>query len=333
MPTHTNLDHKPWQQQLAEAIRDPLVLLDRLELDANRLKNIQTVNQSFRLLVPEHYLAKMQKRNWADPLLQQVLPVDAELDKVAGFGNDPVGDLLSMQADGVLHKYQGRVLLVTTGACAIHCRYCFRRHFPYGEANPAKQQWQAALDYIQQDDSIHEVILSGGDPLVLADDKLQALCTRLAAIQHVKRLRIHTRLPVVLPARINADFLAWFSALPLQKIMVIHANHANEFCADVTNSLQALKQAGVLLFNQSVLLKGVNDSVKALSELSERLVESQVSPYYLHLLDKVQGAAHFDIPEEKAKQLMEELQGSLPGYMIPKLVKEVSGEHAKQPVA
>ena len=235
-----------------------------------------------------------------------------------------------MVSAGVLHKYDGRVLLVTTGACAIHCRYCFRRHFPYSEANPAKDNWSDALSYIQADKSITEVILSGGDPLVLSDERLQSLCFQIAEISHVKRLRIHTRLPIVLPERIDESFLAWFKILPIQKIIVIHANHAQELGDDVLKILSHLKSANTLLLNQSVLLKGVNDSIDVLSTLSECLIKKEVLPYYLHLLDHVQGAAHFEVSSKEATKLIHDLRSCLPGYMVPKLVREVSGEGYKR---
>jgi len=326
-----------WQQDLAHAIRDTDSLLQYLELDPQQrpaaINLSKTVNQNFRLLVPKAYANKMNKRDWNDPLLWQTLPMDAEHDSLSGYGFDPVGDLSAMKADGLLQKYQGRVLLVTTGACAVHCRYCFRQHFPYSEANPAKQDWQNSLQWIANDDSIHEVILSGGDPLVLTDDKLANLCQRIAAIPHIKRIRFHTRLPIVLPSRINQGFLAWFATLPVNKIMVIHANHANGLCEDTAKCLADLKQAGAVLLNQSVLLKHINDNVEALSNLSERLIECQVSPYYLNLLDKVQGAAHFDVPKPQAIELIAQLRQRLSGYLIPRLVQDLNEKTSKHLIA
>jgi len=327
----TRLDiQENWQKLLANAIRSPQDLLKALHLDPAHAPFALSDSDSFRLLVPLSYLAKMEKGNWYDPLLQQVLPLGVEQQQLDGFVSDPVGDQDSMVSDGLLHKYQGRVLLVTTGACAIHCRYCFRRHFPYSDANPAKQEWREALAYIAADTQISEVILSGGDPLVLADTRLKTLCTQIAAIPHVKRLRIHTRLPIVLPERIDQNFLNWFKKLAIQKIMVIHANHAQEIGNDVKRALLQLKSVNTLLLNQSVLLRGVNDSINALSTLSECLIEQEVLPYYLHLLDRVQGAAHFEVTSKEAKQLMTQLRHRLPGYMVPKLVREVAGEASKQ---
>ena len=319
-----------WQKVLAEAYREPKHLLDDLGLDLSDITFSSEANQQFKLLAPTSYVSKIRKGDWKDPLLQQILPINAEMQVQQGFGIDPVGDKNAMVSAGVLHKYNGRVLLVTTGACAIHCRYCFRRHFPYSDANPSKDNWSDALSYIKTDRSITEVILSGGDPLVLSDERLQSLCFQIAEIPHVKRLRIHTRLPIVLPERIDECFLAWFQALPIQKIMVLHANHAQELGDDVLKVLSRLKSANTLLLNQSVLLKGVNDSIDALSTLSECLIEKDVLPYYLHLLDRVQGAAHFEVSSKEAIKLMHDLRSCLPGYMVPKLVREVSGEGYKR---
>lgn len=264
-----------------------------------------------------------------DPLLRQVLPLGAERESVAGFTGDPVGDLAAMSVPGVLHKYHGRALLTATGACAVHCRYCFRRHFPYGVANAAADRWQTAIDYLEADSSIREVILSGGDPLTLSDRRLAELAQRLDAIPHVRRLRLHTRLPIVLPERVDAALLQWLGRTRLQVVVVVHTNHANEVDAAVTAALKALKVIGIELFNQSVLLRGVNDSADALADLSEALFEAGVTPYYLHLLDKVAGAAHFNVPHAEAKRLVEQLSARLPGYLLPRLVREVAGAPAK----
>ena len=321
-----------WQQALAEAISDPAELLSLLELPRELAPTCRDAARQFPLRVPRSYAARMRKGDPADPLLRQVLPIAAENDAVAGFIRDPVGDLEAMPLPGVLHKYRGRLLLITTGACAVHCRYCFRRHFPYGDANPAPASWRQALDYIAADPSITELILSGGDPLSLPDRRLAELASQLAAIPHVKRLRLHTRLPIVLPERVDTALLAWLASSPLQKVMVIHANHSNEIGADTRHALGALRDCGVTLLNQSVLLRGVNDATEVLAELSEALMAAGVLPYYLHLLDKVQGAAHFDVPEPTALALMEELQDRLPGYLVPRLVREIAGFPAKTPV-
>ena len=289
--------------------------------------------QQFRLLAPHSYIARMRQGDWHDPLLRQVLPLDAELQVVAGFEHDPVGDQYAVVADGVLHKYHGRVLLVTTGACAIHCRYCFRRHFPYTDSNPVKGEWESALAYIRANQDVREVILSGGDPLTLSDERLSSFFKQLAVIPHVIRVRFHSRLPVVLPSRIDDSFCQLLATIPQQKVMVIHANHAQELAADdVTQALARLRACNMSLLNQAVLLRGVNDSVAAQVALSESLFTHGVLPYYLHVLDRVAGAAHFEVAETQAVILLEALRKQLPGFLVPKLVREVAGEKAKMPV-
>lgn len=321
---------KSWQGALASAVRDPLELLRHLNLSEDKYTKHLHLPDNFKLLVPLSYVKKMVKGDWNDPLLRQVLPLKKETDAIAGFTTDPVGDLNAVISSGVLQKYQGRVLLITTGACAVHCRYCFRRHFPYVSSLPDKEKWQETLFSIKNDKSIHEVILSGGDPLMLPDERLSAMCLDIAKIPHVKTLRFHTRIPIFLPERINHQFLKWLTDLPLQKVMVIHANHANELDQQVADRLMKLREAGVILLNQSVLLKGINDSVDLLGKLSHRLFSLQVLPYYLHQLDRVQGAAHFEVDRKTAISLLQALKKSLPGYLVPKLVEEVSGERSKR---
>jgi EF-P beta-lysylation protein EpmB len=320
-----------WQTELADAIRDPAELLRLLELDPAAASGRAAMQ--FPVRVPRGFLARMRKGDPDDPLLRQVLAIDAELIPVPGFVTDPVGDLASRRHPGVLHKYASRVLLITTGACGVHCRYCFRRHFPYEEETARSHDWSAALDYLRANPGVNEVILSGGDPLSLNDRQLAELAGALQTIPNIRRLRIHTRQPVVLPSRVDDAFLAWFGACNLQKVVVLHVNHANELADDVAGACARLRQAGATLLNQSVLLRGVNDSVDALTALSEALCAAGVMPYYLNLLDRVQGAAHFDVPEPEARQLMRELRTRLPGYLVPRLVREVPGAPAKQPVA
>lgn len=314
-----------WQRELAQAVRDPLRLLQLLELPPGLASGAPLAADGFALRVPRGYVARMQKGDVHDPLLRQVLPVAAEAVETEGFRFDAVGDLAAMPVPGVLHKYQGRALLVVTGACAIHCRYCFRRHFPYPEANPALEGWGAALNYIAADHSLNEVILSGGDPLSLSDTRLSALSRALQSIGHLKYLRIHTRLPIVLPERVDDALLGWLSESRLKPVMVVHANHAHEIDGAVRHALGRLAAAGVVLFNQSVLLAGVNDSVEALASLSETLFDAGVTPYYLHLLDRVQGTAHFEVREARAHELMQALRTRLPGYLVPRLVREQEG--------
>lgn len=321
-----------WQHALAQAITDPAELLSVLQLDPALLPAARAAARLFPLRVPRGFVARMQPGNPADPLLQQVLPVGAELQEAPGFSADPVGDMASRIAPGVLHKYRGRALLIATGACGVHCRYCFRRHFPYGAETASSGHWQDALAALRMDSSIHEVILSGGDPLSLNDRRLRELTQQLEQIPHVRRLRIHSRQPIVLPERVDAGLLSWLRALPLQTVMVLHANHAQELNAEVAAACRALQDNGVKLFNQSVLLKGINDSVSALAQLSESLFTAGIQPYYLHLLDRVQGAAHFEVTEAQAQTLLRQLTATLPGYLVPKLVREISGHTSKTPV-
>ena len=321
-----------WQRALQQCITDPCEQVECLGLDEKWIEPAGRAAARFALKVPRGYVARMRHGDPDDPLLRQVLPMGIELAETPGFVADAVGDLHALAGPGLLHKYHGRALLVTTGACAIHCRYCFRREFPYGEQNPARGEFAAALASIRADTSIAEVILSGGDPLTLSDRRLHALLHELEAIPHVRRLRVHTRLPVVLPERIDAGFMqSWNSLRRLQKIMVVHANHANEIrgARDVRAAIATLKSADTVLLNQSVLLRGVNDSAEALVQLSESLFEAGVLPYYLHVLDPVRGAAHFDVPDDEAASLLQEAAGRLPGYLVPKLVREVHGAASK----
>ena len=321
-----------WKNALADAIRDPAELLAQLDLPAELLDGACQAAKSFPLRVPRGFVARMEKGNPADPLLCQILPLAAELTHVAGYAHDPVGDLQARAGDGLLHKYHGRVLLSTTGACAVHCRYCFRRHFPYGEQHPGRDHWQGVIEYLRAHPEVDELILSGGDPLMLDNERLIELTERLHSLPQLKRLRLHTRLPIVLPERIDTGLLAWLRALPWPVVLVIHCNHPRELNEDVAGALHALQQAGASLLNQSVLLAGVNDDAEVLSELSHRLFAYRVMPYYLHLLDKVAGAAHFDLSEEQALALYETLRGRLPGYLLPRLVREQAGDIGKLPL-
>lgn len=321
-----------WQREWAQAAIDPTALFARLRLDPALLPAVYTAARDFPLRVPASFIARMRPGDINDPLLRQVLPLDAETVPVAGFGLDPVGDRAARVAPGVLHKYAGRALLTVTGACAVHCRYCFRRHFPYADNNAAAGEWPVALAHIEGDDSIHEVILSGGDPLSLADRRLADLVAALAAIPHLRRLRVHTRVPIVLPSRVEPGLVAALSSrLPVA--VVVHVNHAQELDATATAALARFSDAGMVLLNQSVLLRGVNDGVDALGDLSEALFAARVLPYYLHILDKVAGAAHFDVPLARAQALHRALRSRLPGYLVPRLVQEIAGADAKIPIA
>jgi EF-P beta-lysylation protein EpmB len=264
--------------------------------------------------------------------LRQVLPQLAECDEAPGFGDDAVGDLDAVAGHGVLHKYEGRALLIAAGSCAVNCRYCFRRHFPYAEELAAAHAWREAVDCLAADPSIREVILSGGDPLVLSTQKLTNLTDMLGGLDHVIRLRIHSRLPVVLPERVDAELCAWLAGLPLQRVVVIHANHPDELDASVGAACARLSAACATVLNQSVLLRGVNDDAGVLAGLSERLFAMGVLPYYLHQLDRVRGTAHFEVADARARDLLEALRDRLPGYLVPRLVREVPGELAKRPL-
>ncbi len=320
-----------WRQLWREAITDAHELLATVGL-AHLHYSLPATDAGFPMRVPRGFVARMRRGDRHDPLLLQVLPQLAELEQAPGFVRDAVGDMDARAAHGVLHKYAGRALMIASGSCAINCRYCFRRHFPYGEEIAAAGQWRQALDYLRGDSSINELILSGGDPLSLATSKLAELSHGLADIPHVTRIRIHSRLPVVLPERIDASFLTWLDALPQQKVLVMHANHANEFDANVDAACARLRASGVTLLNQSVLLHGVNDHADALVNLSERMFAAGVLPYYLHQLDRVQGTAHFEVSDAAARALLETMRARLPGYLVPRLVRELAGETSKRPV-
>ncbi len=321
-----------WHRELAEAIRDPDELIDRLNLLESVREPARRAAQLFPLLVTESYLRRMEIGNPGDPLLRQVLPLDAEFVEHPGFSTDAVGDHHAQLAPGLLKKYSGRALLIATGACAIHCRYCFRRHYPYGEAPRRLDDWEPALQALRQDESIQEIILSGGDPLMLTDQRLQSLMDRLSEIPHLVRLRIHSRLPIVLPSRVTSAFLDLLTGTRLSPIMVVHANHPRELDESCGAALQRLVRAGVPTLNQAVLLRGVNDNADALTALCEGLVNRGVMPYYLHQLDRVRGTAHFEVEETAGRELIAELRRRLPGYAVPRYVRETAGEAHKLPV-
>ncbi|WP_353085523.1 EF-P beta-lysylation protein EpmB [Stenotrophomonas sp.] len=321
-----------WQQRWREAIRDPRELLRQLGLDPAELGVSDEAAGQFAVRVPQGFAARMRHGDRHDPLLRQVLPITDELKVVPGFSLDAVGDGAAKKATGVIQKYRGRALLVTTGSCAINCRYCFRRHFDYGTENAAREGWRDAVEAIAQDPDIDEVILSGGDPLSLATHKLVELTQALKQIPHLRRLRIHSRLPVVLPERVDDELVQWIASLPWPVAFVIHANHANEFDASVDAAMARLRAAGATLLNQAVLLRGVNDSIEALQGLSERSFAAGVLPYYLYQVDRVEGVAHFEVADDTAKDLHAQLTARLSGYLVPKLVREISGDSSKRPV-
>ncbi len=324
-----------WQAELGRAVTSPAELLKILDLDAALLSPAVRAAQTFPLCVPRGFVQRMESGNPNDPLLRQVLPLGAELvPQPTTFSADPVGDLDAAARPGLLHKYHGRALLIATGACAIHCRYCFRRHFPYGDHTQGRLSWETGLAHVRADPSIHEVILSGGDPLLLDDGRLKGLVDAIGALPHVRRLRIHTRLPVVLPERVTPALAELLGQVRFNHpVIVLHVNHANEIDARVRHGCAILKAAGGTLLNQSVLLRGVNDNADTLASLSESLFDAGVLPYYLHLLDRVAGAAHFEVPEDKALQIHECLRTRLPGYLLPRLVRDAPGAAAKYPPA
>ncbi|MCX7116917.1 MAG: EF-P beta-lysylation protein EpmB [Legionellales bacterium] len=316
-----------WQKNLAEGFSSSTELLHHLQLSAS-MANADAQKQ-FKTRVPRGFVARMKIGDRYDPLLLQVLPVTEELVVTEGFVTDPLSEATYNPKNGLIQKYHGRVLLTFTGACAIHCRYCFRRYFPYVDNNPGREGWREVLDYIAKDSAIHEVILSGGDPLLAKDAMLSELLVSLDEIPHLRTLRIHTRLPVVLPERVNDSLIKVFLESRLQKVVVLHSNHPQELDATVEIACQTLRKAGCHVLNQTVLLAGINDNAGILVELSERLFSFGVLPYYLHLLDKVQGTAHFEVQTEHALDIFHQLQRLLPGYLVPKLVREEAGSPHK----
>jgi EF-P beta-lysylation protein EpmB len=315
------------------AIRDPIELCRALGLSPESQDAAIRASRGFAVFVPLGYVARMRPGDPRDPLLRQVLPVADELQQNPDFTEDPVGDDTARTSPGLLRKYQGRALMITTGACAVHCRYCFRRHYPYAEGPHSPKLWSEALDEIANDKSIEEVILSGGDPLALVDSQLAELVHRLAEIPHLRRLRVHTRLPIVVPERVTDSLIVWFRGTRLVAVVVVHANHARELDEDVAAALAKLADAGVPLLNQAVLLRGVNDGVRTLVELSRRLLDCRVMPYCLHQLDRVAGAAHFEVPVEEGLQIVRQMRAALPGYAVPRFVREIPGEPSKRVLA
>jgi EF-P beta-lysylation protein EpmB len=318
-----------WQMAMTHAITDPIILWEKLALPPALLPKAQKAATLFGLKVPESFLARIEKGNPHDPLLLQILPLGAELIQKNHFEKDPLQEKNFNPLPGLLHKYKSRVLITLLGTCAVNCRYCFRREFPYAENNPGKKGLEAILHYIEKHPEISEVILSGGDPLVASDSFLKLFCEKLSAIPSVKTLRFHTRMPVVIPDRITPSFIQLLKNLPYRKVIVFHINHPNEINETFIQAIYPLREAGVTLLNQSVLLKNINDDAKVLTQLSERLFDAGILPYYLHLLDKVKGTSHFNVTDSKAKKLRTALQAALPGYLVPRLMREVPGEKHK----
>ncbi|MDU2407070.1 MAG: EF-P beta-lysylation protein EpmB [Acinetobacter junii] len=324
---------KNWQSQLSDLITDPLELLNLLELSTEQLlSGAIFASEQFKLRVPRAFVGKMSIGDPFDPLLLQVLPHHLELEDHPEFVTDPLGEEAANQMAGVLHKYQSRFLLTLTGACAIHCRYCFRRHFPYQENLPKNDDWINIKQYIEQNRQINEVILSGGDPLTLSNRKLSLWLERLASLPQIKILRIHSRVPVVIPNRIDEELISILKNSRLRIVVVIHSNHAAELDDFTCSKLLQLSEHHITVLNQAVLLKGVNDSAEILNNLSLRLFDARVMPYYLHVLDKVKGAQHFDLRSSEIDHIYTDVLASLPGYLVPKLVREIAGEKNKTPL-
>ena len=322
-----------WQSQLSDLITDPAELLSILNLSAEQLLSSAVLaSQEFKLRVPRAFVEKIEKSNPLDPLLLQVLPHHLELEDHAGFVTDPLGEEEANQQPGVLHKYKSRFLLTLTGACAVHCRYCFRRHFPYQENLPKNDDWVNIKAYIESQPDINEIILSGGDPLTLSNRKLQLWIERLESIAQIKYLRIHSRVPIVIPSRIEEEFISILKNSRLRIILVIHSNHASELDDYTCSKLHELTNNKITLLNQAVLLKGVNDSADVLTDLSYKLFDTGVMPYYLHVLDKVKGAHHFDSNAQDIQDIYTQVLANLPGYLVPKLVREIAGENNKTPL-
>lgn len=320
-----------WQQTMRTAIRDVKTLRKQLNLPPDPTS--AGAAESFALFAPQPFVDRIKPGEESDPLLLQLLPTAAEDQSPAHFLTDPLLESDASLTTGVLKKYTARALLIVTGACAIHCRYCFRRHFPYSDNSAGGSDLDDALAAIAADTSIEEVILSGGDPLTVVDQTLSKLIAGLESIPHVRRVRIHTRLPIMIPARVTKDLVAMLKQSVMEKVVVIHANHANEFDAHVAGALSRLQSAGAILLNQTVLLKGINDDSQTLIDLSKRLLAAGVMPYYLHQLDQVIGAAHFEVPEETGTQLIAEMRAALPGFAVPRYVREIPGEPNKTVLA
>ena len=321
-----------WLSQLADVVTEPDELLQLLNINADaQLLAGRDARRLFALRVPRAFIARMEKGNPDDPLLRQVLTSQEEFIAAPGFSTDPLEEQNSV-VPGLLHKYRNRALLLVKGGCAVNCRYCFRRHFPYADNQGNKRNWQAALDYIAAHPELDEIIFSGGDPLMAKDRELDWLISALESIAHIKRLRIHSRLPIVIPARITDELVARFERSSLQVLLVNHINHAREIDDAFRHGMARLRKAGVTLLNQSVLLRGVNDSAQTLADLSNALFDAGVMPYYLHVLDKVQGAAHFMVSDDEARAIMRELLTLVSGYMVPKLAREIGGEPSKTPL-
>ena len=319
-----------WQKELASVVTDPKKLLEAVQISPEDYLQHFQARKLFPVRVPRPYISRIKKGDINDPLLKQVMPLDKEFITTQGFTTDPLEEHDSV-AEGLLHKYKNRVLMIVKSGCAVNCRYCFRRHFPYADNSPNKQRWQAALDYIKQHNEIREVIFSGGDPLMASDEHLGWLVAQLEKIPHLTRLRIHTRMAIVIPQRVTSNLVTLLKTTRLKPTIVFHINHQHEIDPHVLKAVEALRLARIPLFNQSVLLKGVNDSADTLCALSETLFDAGIHPYYLHLFDKVQGVAHFDVSDKEVNAIVKKMLATLPGFLMPKVVREIAGEANKTP--
>jgi EF-P beta-lysylation protein EpmB len=322
--------HTSWQKELANVVTDPQKLLEALDICPKNYLQHFKARQLFPVRVPSSFISRMKKNDINDPLLKQVMPLSQEFVITDGFSSDPLEEHDTV-AEGLLHKYKHRVLMIVKSGCSINCRYCFRRHFPYQDNSPNKQRWQAALTYIEQHKEINEVIFSGGDPLMASDEHLSWLIQQLEKIPHITRLRIHTRMAIVIPQRITQSLVSLLIKTRLKPTIVFHINHQNEIDSQVIKAIEPLRSARIPLLNQSVLLKGINDSADTLCQLSEKLFDAGITPYYLHLFDKVQGVAHFDVEEKAIKFIVQQMMAMLPGFLMPKVVREIAGEANKTP--
>jgi EF-P beta-lysylation protein EpmB len=329
VPTAFAVSPVDWQAAMKRAIRTTSRLCEILQIPPPRISGSPPGAPSFPTFVPWEFLSRIRVGDPDDPLLRQVLPAAEESSETPGFVADPVGDLHALAAGGLIHKYTNRALVVVTGACGVHCRYCFRREFPYAEAGSRAEQWRPAIQYIQDHPEIDEVLLSGGDPLTLVDEQLDSLIGQLESIPHVRRLRIHSRMPIVIPQRVTPELVQRLSSSRLTTWFVVHTNHAHELDQQVLQHLAMLIDAGIPVLNQAVLLRGVNDSVGALAELCTKLVDHRVQPYYLHQLDRVRGASHFEVPVDEGKRIMRALRKILSGYAVPTYVCEQAGKASK----
>ena len=321
--------HSDWKTELSHCVNSIDELLNQLGLKAEDLNATEQATTEFSIKVPQSFVQLMEYGNPNDPLLKQVLPITSELQVDNNFSTDPVDESSFNPVPGIVHKYRNRVLMIISPNCAINCRYCFRRHFPYDENRQSKQQWLKALDYLKTKPEINEVIYSGGDPLAANDHFLRWLTAEIESIKHIKRLRIHTRLPVVIPSRVDDQLLSWLGNTKLKSTLVLHINHANEIDVSLRQGVDRLKKSGITVLNQSVLLKGINDNSDQLISLSEKLFDAGIMPYYLHILDPVQGASHFDVSMDRAVEIFCQIQTELPGFLVPKLVQERAGERSK----